>query len=288
MVKNAAAPLQTGPTVMHAHGMSTRAKVYGFAVLGFLAFWLIGPLFVRNYEAFMEKRGWDQIANNAWEYVSNSGVVSAMANWIPTGFWAGVFVVLVIWGIAEIYHAKRRRAQGQPQIVSSMASKIELAFENSPAFVTRVENPAESSTWVRIKAINRGEETAVGCRPKLIDVNKVADNGRVKPLGFSDVLELAWSNQAPTDTFAEKNLAKDIHQFIDVAYATNKENKLRSATSVAPSNPNIFRKGGTYRFTIQVVGANAKSDPFDVDVIWTGNWSHVIAIAPTAPSKAAA
>ena len=86
-----------------------------FAAFIFL-WWLIHPIYVRNLEAFIEERGWDQLLNRLFASIPQSaGEMSNYFNELFTGsgFWAGAFVILMAWGLLEFSYAwlrKRRRS----------------------------------------------------------------------------------------------------------------------------------------------------------------------------------
>jgi hypothetical protein len=127
--------------------MHQRTKIWLAATVGYLFFWLVGPFFVRNYEAFMEKRGWDQLGNQLWHYIVTNYLdglpwwVSAMAEYLPTGFWAGAFTVLAVWGILEVIYAWRRR-KAPPATVLAPVSRTEL---NKPRALITAGSPATPS-----------------------------------------------------------------------------------------------------------------------------------------------
>jgi hypothetical protein len=78
--------------------------------------WLLHPLYVRNLEAVMERRGWDQFLNRAIDTASPGREAEMPAYFqelFASTFWLGAIFVMLLWGALEIYYAKRRRAVAQ-------------------------------------------------------------------------------------------------------------------------------------------------------------------------------
>lgn len=117
--------------------MASRRRNWLLTFAAILFLWLVHPFFVRNLEAFMEKRGLDQVINRALERFPRFEV--AMRDYFDelfagSGFWSGAFVILLIWGALEISYVwlrRRRRTRETaivPEYVRSSGSSASVHF----------------------------------------------------------------------------------------------------------------------------------------------------------------
>ena len=99
--------------------MSHRRRNWLLAIATFFLWWLLHPIYVRNLEAYIEERGWDQLLNRLLASAPQSGEeVSSYFNELFTGsgFWAGALTVLIAWGFLEFSYAwlRQRRRDRNP------------------------------------------------------------------------------------------------------------------------------------------------------------------------------
>lgn len=84
-------------------------------VTALLVFWRYfgEPLWIRNWEYFLDKRDWDKALDATVSAMPD--LVRAAAVWLDLeGFWGGAFFVLAIWGCFEfVYVIKRKRLNDQ-------------------------------------------------------------------------------------------------------------------------------------------------------------------------------
>ena len=100
----------------------------------FVVMWVLHPLYVRNLEAVIEKRGWHLWLNEAVEGLPSVG--EAMDQYfielfVGTGFWTGVFTILIIWAGLELMYVYWRRRRPRPiqTILSGMSAYVRLIPE---------------------------------------------------------------------------------------------------------------------------------------------------------------
>jgi hypothetical protein len=87
--------------------MHYRTRNWLLAAAGIILLWFGHPFVARNLEEVMVRYGWEQLGNKLIDALPNW--VAQMAEWLPSGFWAGAFAVLLMWGLMEALYAWRRR-----------------------------------------------------------------------------------------------------------------------------------------------------------------------------------
>lgn len=120
--------------------MHSRARNFLIALGGVAVAYLFHPFYVRNFEYFIERRGWDKFLDAAFSSLPN-WVASMLDVWIPGPFWNGAFFVLVIWGVLEAFYAWRRGNGKQAiPVVASDQSTTPVVDRVAPSpLVSRVE-----------------------------------------------------------------------------------------------------------------------------------------------------
>lgn len=109
--------------------MPSRQRNLLFILATFVLMWLLHPFYVRNLEAVMEKHGWDQLLNQIIAaFPTSEDAVSSYFEELfsGSGFWAGVFLILVIWGTLELttmfLRRYRRRGAWKPGLADVRAA----------------------------------------------------------------------------------------------------------------------------------------------------------------------
>ena len=214
-------------------------------------------------------------------------------NWVPLAVFAAVFVGTVTVGFVYApYELYSIECAARRELEKEREPNILIEFENSADFITPTpvslthQYQPDTATrrsgrgyWVRVKATNLGDMVAERCRPFLLGVEVLVKNGTPKQTKFADPLCLLWANKRSRDESTSPiDLYHDVPQFIDVVAADNKQNRLILQVDPLPARlQEILKYPGIFRLTIQVVGEGARSDAFQLDVVWTGQWNELIA-----------
>lgn len=82
--------------------------------------WIAQPIWSRNLDYFVEKRGWEKTLDTAVGSMSE-WMTSALALLRLDGFWGGAFTVLAIWGCLECVYAVHRKRRGLPNLSAQVS-----------------------------------------------------------------------------------------------------------------------------------------------------------------------
>jgi hypothetical protein len=153
--------------------------------------------------------------------------------------------------------------------------RLKLSFKDTPQhkvlFITdRVTN--RLVTYLRIGVVNEKRTIAKNCRAHLISIERWSDKkNKYKSSSLQDSLQLAWACKKPGEEFLSVDLAKDVHQFIDVVHAVKDEGRLEPHLYFIPLRyEDLFNFPGQFRYTIQVSADKTEPETIQIKFEWQG------------------
>ena len=165
--------------------------------------------------------------------------------------------------------------------------KLLVSFEDSTDYRARTpetatyRDPAASAVpvhsnheaeYVRVKVVNDARPLAKECRAYLIGIEKQQNNGAFAPTIYCDSIPLAWSCRDDM-AYEPVDLPNGVAQFIDLLSVRSISDEYRLEIKPLPQRyVGFLRDKGTFRFTVQVSGENAKPVFITVLFTWNGTW----------------
>ena len=165
--------------------------------------------------------------------------------------------------------------------------KLVLSFEDSTDYRARTpesatyRDPAVSAVpihsnheaeYVRIKVVNDSRPLAKECRVYLVGIEKKQPNGAFAQTFYCDSIPLAWSCREDK-AYEPIDLPNGVAQFIDVVSVRSISDEYRLEIKPLPQRyVGFLRDKGTFRFTVQVSGQNAKPVFIRIQFTWNGVW----------------
>jgi len=192
------------------------------------------------------------------------GVVAAFVAFAIT--WSIAFAFRFVRAASKIHSEQTIEIEA---LRASLVPTLELSYDRSHCrvFTAPAHGLPPDACYIRLLAKNSGANAAKECFPMLTALKGIDASGTPNEIGYVDKLPLIWSNIGP----ARLTITAGEERHIDVTVGKGQF----LIPLVDPAGKMRIGTPGTYRFTAQLFGINAKSDPINLDVVWTGQWNTV-------------
>jgi hypothetical protein len=170
--------------------------------------------------------------------------------------------------------------------------KLTLSFENSSDYRARTPeqvtfrdpqcsavpiHSTHEAEYIRIKVVNSARPLAKECRAYLVAIEKQRPDGGFESTFYCDSIPLAWSCREDR-AFDPVDLPNGVAQFIDLVSVRSISSDYKLEIRPLPLRyAGFLRDKGTFRFTVQVSGENAKPVFMRVRFAWDGSWDKYVA-----------
>lgn len=119
--------------------MHDRVRNWLFAAGALAVVWIGQPIWSRNLDYFLERRGWEKALDTAVGSMSE-WMTGALALFRLDGFWGGAFTVLAIWGCLEGFYAVQRWRQNGGESAGTLSlSPYDETVQRIDKAITQVQ-----------------------------------------------------------------------------------------------------------------------------------------------------
>src|SRR5687767_8761723 len=156
------------------------------------------------------------------------------------------------------------------------APRLRLEFvHNNDDFVTLTrETGGHRAHYIRFKVTNTSSGLAKSCRAYLVKIEKPHnETGEWQSSDYSESLQLAWSGRSDASRHGPLDLPKDVPHFVDVFSVREISREFRPEFGVQLLRyQELYRRTGTFRFTLAVSGDGVKPAWIQIWFKWSGIW----------------
>jgi hypothetical protein len=168
----------------------------------------------------------------------------------------------------------------EPLRIWMFAPRLRLEFvHDDDDFVTKTKEKTSQGTvhdarYVRVRVTNSRPALAKSCRAYLVKIEHQSNStDEWEASEYSESLQLAWSGRHDQSRYGALDLPQDIPHFVDVlsVRAVSAE-FLPGIESKLFRYEELYRRTGTFRFTVAVSGDGVKPAWIRLWFKWSGVW----------------
>jgi len=199
-----------------------------------------------------------------------NSLISNLRNYLPSdlssiwSFIAGISGGFIVALLAE----PLRQRMFRPNLT--------IEFKRDDRFVTNTVGRDEAGRewrqrYIRVRVQNT-RRLAKNCRAYLTNVEQLNPDGIFESTGYIDSIQVKWSARGE-EALNGIDLPKGVNQFVDVIMTQETIPSFIPQTAISLYRyDEIWKRQGTFRFTVLVSGDGVKPKFVKLRFVWRGRW----------------